>query len=83
MYARKFGFASLFGGYLDIIFDFIVYLMIPIALAFNDSAFSYRNTLALSAMLSSFCLNTVSLFYLSALLEKFNFKNEEVNKAYH
>jgi len=57
-----------FGGYMDIILDFIVYTLVPIALTYSNPNFD--TYLALSLMTGSFFVNSASLFYLSALLEK-------------
>lgn len=57
-----------FGGYLDLLLDFIVYLAIP--LAFVAAAPVSLNLWALAALLSSFVLNLLSWSVLSAILEK-------------
>ncbi|OMJ80997.1 hypothetical protein SteCoe_18609 [Stentor coeruleus] len=59
-----------FGGYLDIVTDFIVYSLIPISLTLSNPSI-YALTL-LSIMMSTFFVNAASLFQLSALLEKRN-----------
>ncbi|MEO5590383.1 MAG: TonB-dependent receptor [Gemmatimonadaceae bacterium] len=58
-----------FGGYLDILLDFVVYAALPIAIVLGTSqtAFAY---VALVILLSSYYLNTASWMYLSAILEK-------------
>ena len=57
------------GGYLDIMLDFIIYALIPIFLAFasNEHISIY---LFLSIMLAAFYINSASWMYLSAVLEK-------------
>ena len=57
-----------FGGYLDIILDFIVYATLPIALVL--SAPSSERYLALTFMLAAFYVNAASWMYLAAILEK-------------
>ncbi|MCB0154482.1 MAG: CDP-alcohol phosphatidyltransferase family protein [Anaerolineae bacterium] len=56
------------GGYLDILFDFVVYALIPISLVL--SAPSPATYLALTLLLAMFYINAASWMYLSALLEK-------------
>ncbi len=57
------------GGYLDIMLDFIIYALIPISFALN---LNLNNSifLPLSIMLASFYINSASWMYLSALIEK-------------
>ncbi len=57
-----------FGGYLDLLLDFVVYLAIPIA--FVAAAPTILHLWALVALLSSFVLNLLSWSVLSAILEK-------------
>jgi phosphatidylglycerophosphate synthase len=57
-----------FGGYLDILLDFVVYAALPIAIvASNPSLDRY---LAVTFMLASFYVNGASWMYLAAILEK-------------
>lgn len=59
-----------FGGYLDIIADFIVYSLIPISITLSyptENGFK-----ALFFLLASYYVNSASLFQLSAILEKRN-----------
>ncbi len=56
------------GGYLDIMLDFIIYALIPIALVYKNP--SNSKYFALSILLASFYINAGSWMYLSALLEK-------------
>ena len=66
--ARAQGRASDFGGYIDILCDFIVYALVPIGLvAGAPTADGWR---ALAVLLASFYLNAVSWLYLSAVLER-------------
>jgi phosphatidylserine synthase len=56
------------GGYLDILFDFIIYGAIPIAIVVGKP--SQATFLALSFLLFTFYINAASWMYLSAILEK-------------
>ena len=60
--------AAHFGGYLDILLDFVVYAALPIALYWSNQ--SNANALALALLLASFYVNSASWMYLSAVLEK-------------
>ena len=68
--ARVTGRSSDFGGYLDIVLDFIVYSAIPVAFVFSTE--SQNNYLLLSVLLSSYYVNAASWMYLSSILEKRN-----------
>jgi phosphatidylglycerophosphate synthase len=57
-----------FGGYVDILTDFIVYAALPIGLVAGSA--SSERYLALAFMLASFYVNTASWMYLAAILEK-------------
>ncbi len=57
-----------FGGYVDILTDFIVYAALPIGLAAGSP--SNERYLALALLLASFYINTASWMYLAAILEK-------------
>ena len=57
-----------FGGYLDILLDFIAYAAIP--LGFGLGAASQNVYQALAVLLSIYYLNTASWMFLSAILEK-------------
>jgi phosphatidylglycerophosphate synthase len=57
-----------FGGYFDIVTDFIIYTSIPIALVY--SAPSEEKYFALALLLGSYFVNAASLMYLAAILEK-------------
>jgi phosphatidylglycerophosphate synthase len=66
--ARLTGKQSDWGGYLDIVCDFVIYALVPFALAW-----SLKSPLALFAvafLLVTFYINAASWLYLSALLEK-------------
>ncbi|MDQ3080624.1 MAG: TonB-dependent receptor [Gemmatimonadota bacterium] len=58
-----------FGGYLDILFDFVVYAALPaaIVLGMPRDEFAY---VALVVLLGSYYLNAASWMYLAAILEK-------------
>jgi phosphatidylglycerophosphate synthase len=57
-----------FGGYVDILTDFIAYAALPIGLVAGSP--SSERYLALSFLLASFYINTASWMYLAAILEK-------------
>ena len=57
-----------FGGYLDILLDFVAYAAIP--LGFGLGAASQNVYLALAVLLSIYYLNAASWMYLAAILEK-------------
>ncbi|MCB9078949.1 MAG: CDP-alcohol phosphatidyltransferase family protein [Anaerolineaceae bacterium] len=66
--ARQTGRQSDLGGYIDIIFDFVIYAFIPIALVVGLP--STEAFLSLSFLLGSFYVNSASWMYLAAILEK-------------
>lgn len=66
--ARMQGSQSDFGGYLDILVDFVVYAIIPVGLVLGQP--STASFIALAVMLSVFYVNAASWMYLSAILEK-------------
>ncbi len=57
-----------FGGYVDILIDFVVYAALPIGLVAGSP--SDEHYLALAFMLGTFYVNTASWMYLAAILEK-------------
>lgn len=57
-----------FGGYLDILLDFAIYALIPLALVL--SAPTEMRYILLALLLSSFYINAASWLHLAALLEK-------------
>jgi len=57
-----------FGGYVDILTDFIIYAALPIGLVAGSP--SSERYLALAFMLAAFYVNTASWMYLAAILEK-------------
>ncbi|MCA9942637.1 MAG: CDP-alcohol phosphatidyltransferase family protein [Anaerolineales bacterium] len=66
--ARSCNAQSDFGGYLDIIIDFIVYAAVPVGLALGrmETAVTY----SLIFLLGTFYVNGASWMYLAAILEK-------------
>jgi len=68
MVARVHDRQSDFGGYLDIVLDFVVYAAVPVGLYWGNQ--TGMNALALALLLSSFYINAASWIYLSAILEK-------------
>jgi len=66
--ARTHGSQSDFGGYLDILLDFVVYAAIPVALALGSPSSGLRT--ATVWLLAAFFVNTASWMYLSAVLER-------------
>lgn len=57
-----------FGGYVDILLDFVVYAAVPLGVAFSTTNVTHH--VALGILLSVYYLNAASWMYLSALLEK-------------
>jgi phosphatidylglycerophosphate synthase len=68
MVARAHARQSDFGGYLDIVLDFVVYAAVPVGLYWGNQ--TSTNAIALAFLLSSFYINAASWIYLSAILEK-------------
>ena len=68
--ARAGGTESDLGGYIDIVADFAVYAIVPVALALEKGDLNLF--IALSCMLAAFYVNAASWMYLSAVLEKRN-----------
>ena len=66
--ARQRAQSSDLGGYLDIVFDFIVYAAIPIGLALGRSTTPVY--LSLIFLLAAYYVNAASWMYLAAILEK-------------
>ncbi len=64
--ARETGGSTDFGGYLDIICDFIVYAAVPVAFAAAHPTLR----LGVVVLLGTFYVNAASWMYLSALLER-------------
>lgn len=62
-----------FGGYLDILLDFVVYAVVPLGLVLH--APNLEQYFALTFMLISFYINSASWMYLAAILEKRNARN--------
>ena len=68
MVARRSDRQTDYGGYLDIVLDFVVYGAVPIGLYFG--APSHANGVGVILLLGSFYVNAVSWLYLAAILEK-------------
>ena len=66
--ARQQGRQSDFGGYLDILVDFLVYGLIPVGLALGRP--STIGFILLALLLVSYYVNAASWMYLAAILEK-------------
>lgn len=66
--ARTHGRSSDFGGYLDILCDFVVYALVPIGLVIGVPAPNAWRALAL--LLAAFYVNAASWLYLAAILER-------------
>ena len=66
--ARAHGRQTDFGGYLDILLDFVVYTAVPTGLALGRG--DVATLVACVALLGSFFVNAASWMYLSAVLEK-------------
>lgn len=66
--ARETGQQTDFGGYLDIVADFVVYAAVPIGLFLGQATLELGVSLAL--LLASFYVNGASWMYLAAILEK-------------
>ena len=65
-----------FGGYLDILSDFVVYALLPIGIVLGDPLPGRYH--ALIAMLATFYINTASWMYLAAILEKRGSSNPDI-----
>lgn len=65
-----------FGGYLDIMVDFLVYTMVPVGVQIGAGSIEgaglsrFTTAMPLAILLGSFYVNAASWMYLSALLEK-------------
>lgn len=68
--ARETGQQTDLGGYIDIMFDFAAYGIVPFALVWANS--ETANWMALAFLYGTFYINTASWMYLSAILEKRN-----------
>lgn len=66
--ARQYNKQSDFGGYLDILLDYVVYAAVPLGLVLGHPA--QQNYLALALMLAAFYINSASWMMLAAILEK-------------
>lgn len=66
--ARQQGRQSDFGGYVDVLLDFVVYATVPLGVAFSLD--NPNNMLSVGVLLATYYVNSASWMYLSALLEK-------------
>lgn len=66
--ARLHNTQSDFGGYLDILIDFVVYAIVPIGIVLGRP--DQFNWIALSFLLAAYYVNSASWMYLSSILEK-------------
>lgn len=66
--ARENNLQTDFGGYFDILTDFVIYALVPITLVY--AAPSEAAYLSLAFLLGVFYINSASWMYLSAILEK-------------
>ena len=69
-HARIHGRTSLYGGYLDIVLDFVVYAAIPVAIVAARP--TPELAVAGAILLGSFFVNAASWMYLAAILEQRN-----------
>ena len=68
-----------FGGYVDILTDYIVYAALPLGLVVGSA--SNERYLALAFLLAAFYVNSASWMYLSAILEKRSAHSPETQTA--
>ena len=68
-----------FGGYLDILLDYLAYAALPIGLVLASP--TTEHYLALTLMLAAFYINTASWMYLAAILEKRRARDSETATA--
>lgn len=78
-----------FGGYIDILCDFVIYALIPISIVYQQP--SFYSYLIVSLLQATFFVNAASLMFLSSVLEKraakakgfkFNFKECYILKLF-
>ena len=67
--ARHRKMASDLGGFLDLLGDFIIYSLVPIAIAFGQSG-DHSTWKAIAALEATFHVNNFVLFYIAAITEK-------------
>jgi phosphatidylglycerophosphate synthase len=68
--ARRTGKQTDLGGYLDLVFDFVVYAAVPLGVAAGAAQPGISAWPAAAFLLASFYVNAASWLYLSAVLEK-------------
>ena len=76
-FARKRGQQSDFGGYLDIIFDFIIYAIVPLSFAYVNPEILFWGMI----LEASFYVNSAGVLYLSGLLIKKRTGNDMKNQT--
>ena len=78
--ARKRGTASDFGGFIDLLGDFVVYSILPVAIAdgWDSSAGCYK---AVAVLEATFHINNFILFYVAAIAEKGAIKELQGSKT--
>lgn len=57
-----------YGGYVDILADFIIYSLVPIAMAYSQTSFQLYFIVCL--LEATYFVNAASLFFLAGILEK-------------
>ncbi|KAL8692675.1 MAG: hypothetical protein Q9218_002348 [Villophora microphyllina] len=77
--ARHRGTASDLGGFLDLLADFIIYSLLPIATAQGSAATDSSTWKAIAALEATFHVNNFILFYLAAVAEKARAEKREGN----
>lgn len=77
--ARYRGSASDLGGFLDLLGDFIIYSLLPIAIARGSAPGDPRTIMAVAALEATFHVNNFILFYLAAVAEKAMAEKREGN----
>tara|TARA_R110002003_G_scaffold448_5_gene19859 strand:+ start:13841 stop:14470 length:630 start_codon:yes stop_codon:yes gene_type:complete len=78
--ARKRGQASDFGGYVDLLCDFIIYSAIPICCALGSGHADESVWLAIAVLEATFHVNNFVLFYVGAVVEKHKHHGNEHEK---
>jgi len=68
--ARHSGRQTDLGGYLDLVFDFVVYAAVPLGVAAGAAQLGVSAWPAAAFLIASFYVNAASWLYLSAVLEK-------------
>lgn len=77
--ARHRGTTSDLGGFLDLLGDFIIYSLLPIAIARGSAPADPSTLMAVAALEATFHVNNFILFYLAAVAEKAVSEKREAN----